>query len=63
LQQTQGFAGHTLSGQPGCFRIVVLRYARAMAVGATAIASEDQLAFVARDEPSSEIGIAGQRVV
>ncbi len=63
LQQAQCFPGHTLTSQPVCLRIVILRDAPAFAVRATAITAEDQFALVASDKPSGEIRIAGQRII
>ena len=62
FQQTQRLPRDALARQPSRLRIVVLRDARALAVGTTAIAAEDQLALMSGDESLGELGIAGKCV-
>ena len=63
FQQSQGGAGDALPVLSGGFGVIALGDARAMAVGATAIAAKNQLTAVASDEIASKSGSRDEGVV
>ena len=63
LQQTQRFPRHALARYPRRRRIIALRNAAALAIGAGTITPKDQLILMPCQKPVRELSVSRQRIV